>query len=136
MNESLPAYYSELSPFRQVFETGNPILTYHKLGPRPRGTRIKGLYLSERLFARQLFELKRAGFESGGLASAAAPRAGRKVVITFDDGYVNVLQYGVAALASAGFRAIQFLVADLLGRCNEWDVPLGEFPEPMMDSSQ
>ena len=63
MSLELPAYYSGLAPFRTVFETGNPILTYHKLGPRPAKVRLKGLYVSERLFERQLRELRDAGFE-------------------------------------------------------------------------
>ena len=136
MNAELPAYYSELRPFRRLFAEGNPVLTYHKLGPRPAKVRLKGLYLSERLLGRQLHELRAAGFASGLLEKCAGPHAGGKVVITFDDGYVNVLRHGVEPLAANGFTAVQFLVADLLGKHNEWDVPAGEIPEPMMDASQ
>jgi peptidoglycan/xylan/chitin deacetylase (PgdA/CDA1 family) len=136
MPGNIPAYYSSLAAFRSLFGQGNPILTYHKLGPRPRRVRLKGLYVSQALFTRQLEELKADGFTSGSLAASAAPRTGKHVVLTFDDGYVNVLRFGLEPLAGTGFKAIQFLVADLLGKCNEWDVPLGEAPEPMMDSAQ
>jgi peptidoglycan/xylan/chitin deacetylase (PgdA/CDA1 family) len=136
MKNELPAYYSGLGPFQSVFEKGNPILTYHKLGPRPARVRIKGLYASQGLFERQLRELNEAGYSSGRLEGCAGPRPGRKVVITFDDGYVNVLRYGLEPLAHSNFKAVQFLVADLLGRCNEWDMALGEAREPMMDASQ
>lgn len=136
MSSALPAYYSGLAPFRDVFAQGNPVLTYHKLGPRPRQVRIKGLYLSQSLFSRQLRELRTAGYSSGSLADCAGPRVTGKVVITFDDGYVNVLNHGLEALATHGFKAVQFLVADLLGKSNEWDVPLGEAAEPMMDAAQ
>ncbi len=135
MNE-LPAYYSDFAEFRGLFEQGNPVLTYHKLGPRPARVRIKGLYLSQELFARQLQELQAVGYTSGSLEACAGPVLGRKIVLTFDDGYVNVLRYGLAPLAQTGFRAIQFLVSGLLGRGNEWDGPLGEAPEPMMDAGQ
>jgi peptidoglycan/xylan/chitin deacetylase (PgdA/CDA1 family) len=57
-------------------------------------------------------------------------------VITFDDGYVNVLRHALEPLATTGFTAVQYLVADLLGRCNEWDVALGEAAEPMLDAGQ
>jgi len=57
MNGEFPAYYCSLAPFQAWFEQGNPILTYHKLGPRPRHARLKGLYLPRALFARQLREL-------------------------------------------------------------------------------
>jgi peptidoglycan/xylan/chitin deacetylase (PgdA/CDA1 family) len=131
-----PDCYSGLAPFRELFGTGNPILTYHKLGPRPAGVRIRGLYLSEKLFARQLTELRAAGFGSGALRDCAGLAVDKRVVITFDDGYANVLRCGLRPLALAKFKAVQFLVVDLLGRCNEWDVPLGEAPEPMMDTRQ
>jgi peptidoglycan/xylan/chitin deacetylase (PgdA/CDA1 family) len=136
MNSELPAYYSRLAPFAEVFQHGNPILTYHKLGPRPAKVRLKGLYLDEALFTRQLEELSEAGYVSGSLLHCVAPRARAQVVITFDDGYVNVLRHGLRPLAKTGFRAIQFLVAGLLGKTNQWDVPLGEAPEPLMDATQ
>jgi len=136
MNNDLPAYYSALGPFRKLFGQGNPVLTYHKLGPRPRRARLKGLYVSEGLFTRQLEGLREAGFTAGSLEDCAGPFRGKRIALTFDDGYVNALRYGLEPLASTGFKAIQFLVADLMGKCNEWDVPLGEVPEPMMDAAQ
>ena len=60
-------YYSSLRAFRELFQSGIPILTYHKLGPRPRHVRIKGLYVNAALFARQLAELKRASFVTQSL---------------------------------------------------------------------
>ena len=132
----VPAYYSAFGPFRPLFAQGNPVLTYHKLGPRPAKVRLKGLYVSARLFGRQLGELRAAGFESGGLEKCAGPSQAKRVVITFDDGYTNVLRHGLAPLGANGFKAIQFLVADLLGQHNQWDLPVGEAPEPMMDVAQ
>ena len=129
-------YYSSLGPFRKVFETGNPILTYHKLGPRPAKVRLRGLYVSKSLFLRQLRELNSAGFTNGTLDSAAARDGGKRVVITFDDGYVNVLRHGLEPLAKTGFQAVQFLVGDLLGKCNEWDADQGEVREPIMNRHQ
>jgi peptidoglycan/xylan/chitin deacetylase (PgdA/CDA1 family) len=136
MAGKLPHYYTTLPPFRDLFAQGNAVLTYHKLGPRPRRVRLKGLYLESALFHRQLTELRDAGFVNGTLDACAGPRVGNRVVITFDDGYVNVLRHGLEPLAATRFTAVQFLVADLLGRGNEWDVPLGEAPEPLMDAGQ
>src|SRR5882672_9332545 len=94
-------YYHSLRPFARLFETGLPILTYHKLGPRPAGTRLKGLYLSQRLFVRQLTELTKAGFQSRSLSEMQAIKAGasRKIVLTFDDGFRNALEFGLGPLA-------------------------------------
>ena len=85
----LPHYYSSLSPFRETFRRGLPILTYHKLGPRPTNARLKGLYLSRRLFERQMAELKNADFQAARLSDAAKPVSGAtgRIVITFDDGF-------------------------------------------------
>jgi peptidoglycan/xylan/chitin deacetylase (PgdA/CDA1 family) len=135
MSAEFSAYYSRLAPFRSIFEQGSPILTYHKLGPRPGRARLKGLYMSRALFTRQLVELREAGFTSGSLASANA-KAEKQLIITFDDGYVNVLRHALEPLLRTKFTAIQFLPANLLGKCNEWDVSLGEAPEPIMDSGQ
>lgn len=130
--------YASLRPFETLFQTGLPALMYHKLGPRPPGTRLKGLYVPARRFARQLAELKRAGFESASFSDwpAAATPAKKRIVITFDDGFCNVARHGLEPLAGVGFRAIQFLVADRLGGQNDWDLPAGEAPERLMDLAQ
>ena len=132
----VPKYYSSLPPFHRLFAQGNPILTYHKLGPRPRGVRLKGLYVSAKLFATQLGELQAAGFRSGSLEQSAGPLQPGKIVITFDDGYVNTLRYALEPLAANKFTAIQFLPANFLGRRNEWDATQGEIPETIMDATQ
>ena len=136
MNGDFPAYYSGLAPFRALFEEGNPILTYHKLGPRPSRTRLKGMYLGERLFARQLGELRQVGFQNGPLLACAEPASGRRIVLTFDDAYVNVLRFGLTPLSNNGFKAIQFVVAERVGKHNDWDVAFGEAREPLMDKAQ
>jgi peptidoglycan/xylan/chitin deacetylase (PgdA/CDA1 family) len=134
----LPTTYDSLAPFREWFGGGTPILMYHKLGPRPPAVRLKGLYLDARLFTRQLAELQAAGYTSldldeiGTPATAAAPRIG----ISFDDGYVNVLEHGLRPLAEHGFRAIQYIVAGAIGGSNDWDAALGEAPERLMDKAQ
>lgn len=135
-NHRPPGYYSSLAPFRELFASGNPVLTYHKLGPRPGKVRLKGLYVSAGLFRRQLVELKAAGFTSGSLNDCAGPARSHRIVLTFDDGYVNVLRHALAPLTATGVKAIQFLPANLLGRRNEWDVALGEAPEAIMDVAQ
>jgi hypothetical protein len=97
---------------------------YHKLGPRPRGVRFKGLFISRPLLERQLLELQRAGFTTldYGPSSTQKGNAGRKVALTFDDGFANVFQHGLEPLARHGFRAIEFLVANLIGGSNDWEL--------------
>jgi peptidoglycan/xylan/chitin deacetylase (PgdA/CDA1 family) len=131
-------YYHSLAPFRDLFQTGAPILTYHKLGPRPNGVRLKGLYLSETLFTRQLGELHRAGFTTSTLSEVLSPvkNSPRRITITFDDGFRNVLHFGLTPLRTFQFHAILFLVADLIGRTNEWEQRECEARELLMDQAQ
>lgn len=134
---ALPPYYTSLAPFRELFRTALPILTWHSLGPRPRGARIKGLYLSTGLFRRQLEELRAAGFRS-----ALLPRLDSdltqpaRIVLTFDDGCRNVFELGLSPLRATGFRAVQYLVADLIGRTSDWQTGEGGVAEPLMDAAQ
>jgi peptidoglycan/xylan/chitin deacetylase (PgdA/CDA1 family) len=110
---------------------------YHKIGPRPRGVRIKGLYISPRLFERQLGELHAAGFVTptyGQLPDGA--NQGSTVALTFDDGFTSAFTHAMEPLAQQKFRAIQFLVADRIGQFNEWEVQLGDVREPLMDAIQ
>lgn len=134
----LPQYYHGLSPFRALFGTGVPVLTYHKLGPRPDGVRLKGMYLSARLFDRQLSELQEAGFQSVGPEGVTRVQDNSKlaVVLTFDDGFRNVLRHGLEPLRRHGFQAIQFLVTDLIGKTNAWEQREGEATEPLMDEAE
>jgi peptidoglycan/xylan/chitin deacetylase (PgdA/CDA1 family) len=131
-------YYHSLKPFRQLFQTGTPILTYHKLGPRPSRVRLKGLYVSEKLFTQQLAELHAAGFVAPVLSDLLEPNPSspQRIGLTFDDGFTNVLRYGLAPLAHYQFRATQFIVANRIGQTNDWDVRHGEASESLMDVAQ
>lgn len=130
--------YCQLAPHRALFCSGLPILTYHHVGPRPRGVKWRSLYVSPRLFARQMGELAAAGFRTGTL-DAPRPVVGnpdRRFVVTFDDGYLDTLEHAAPVLARHGFTAIQYLVADRLGGSNDWDVAEGERPSALMDEAQ
>lgn len=135
---TLPQYYTRLAPFAETFLGGQPILTWHHVGRRPRGARLKGLYVSPGLFARQLAELKRAGFHTPAFARAAAGGANpeRNVFLTFDDGFRDVFEHALPILREHGFRAMLFLVADLIGKTNEWQQRAGDVVEPLMDEAQ
>lgn len=134
--QPLPTY-SALAPFRSWFRYGTPVLMYHKLGPRPPGVRLKGLYVGERLFRKQVRELAEADYSAPEYDLLPSASPGQKhIFITFDDGFENVLRHGWKSLADCGFKAIQFLVADRLGRTNDWETRDGEAEERLMDVAQ
>jgi len=138
VNADLPSYYSRLGPFREVLQGGGGILTYHHVGPRPKGVRLKGLYVSPKLFAQQISELRDADFVAepyGNIARGAKPGTFR-IAITFDDGFSDVFEHGLPVLRNSKFSAIQFLVTDFIGKTSEWQTPSGEIAGKLMDRAE
>lgn len=133
---SARSYYN-LKPFAEMFRTGVPMLMYHKIGPRPSKTRLKGLYVSPAVFARQLGEFREAGFAAARPAGACLDGApSPRVVLTFDDGFRNVFEHALEPLARHRLTAVLFLVPSLIGKLNEWEIREGETPEPLMDAAE
>ena len=118
MANRVPDHYFRLFSFVSLFDSGLPILVYHKVGKAPFFDRRRGLFASPSLIARQLAELKDAGFEFGTLGTSGM---GRKIVITFDDGYASSFEQAMKVLSDCGCKAIQFLVSGRIGKSNDWD---------------
>jgi peptidoglycan/xylan/chitin deacetylase (PgdA/CDA1 family) len=136
---ALPPYYSCLGPFRETFRSGHALLTYHHVGPRPRGARLKGLYLSDRLFARQVEELRNQGFSTppyDSLLTRSSTEAEDRVFLTFDDGFCDVFEHALPLLQKQQFLAIEFIVVDLVGKTSEWQRRNDDVPGPLMSRSQ
>ncbi len=138
-----PKTYHTLDPFLDFFQTGIPVLMYHKIANPPPRARLKGLYVRPERFAMQLEELRQAGFVScrpganfEATANGNGNGAARRLVLTFDDGFRNVWEHALAPLAANNFQAIQFLVANFVGRLNQWEIREGEVREPLMDIAQ
>ncbi|NCY21514.1 polysaccharide deacetylase family protein [bacterium] len=133
---TLPDYYSELAPFVDQFAQGLPSLCYHKIEKAPRGARIKGLYLSADLFARQISELKNAGFHFVPPGLPARTVSNRQISITFDDGFVSNWKSAMPLMKEQGCKAMNFLVADRLGKSSDWESLEGGEARPLMDDVQ
>lgn len=112
-----------------------PILLYHKVGPAPRGARVRGQCVSAGLFRRHLAYLARRGYTPVSLLDVT--RRGRALpvrplVITFDDGYRCLHEHAFPALAERGWSATVFLVAGALGGSNTWEQAVGDVAEPLL----
>jgi peptidoglycan/xylan/chitin deacetylase (PgdA/CDA1 family) len=121
-----------------MFRNGTPILTYHHVGPRRRGARLKGLYVSPNLFARQVAELNSAGFSTASFDTLAVGNTQHdsRIFLTIDDGFTDVFENALPVLSKHRFKAILFLVSGLLGKTNEWQQRAGDITEPLMDAAQ
>jgi peptidoglycan/xylan/chitin deacetylase (PgdA/CDA1 family) len=125
-----------LSPSqRALFREGLPIFMLHKVGAAPERTLDPFDYIQPAQLEAKLRSLRSAGFVSATLDTVRRPQP-NSFVLTFDDGYLNVLTNGLQILARHNVFAIQFLVAGRLGTHNEWDVARGEVREPLMDEVQ
>lgn len=82
-------------------------------------------------------EFKQEGFETDAFGTAFSQELrSKRVILTFDDGFVDVFENALPVLHQHGFRSIQFLVADLLGKTSEWQKDSGEVPGKLMDKTQ
>ncbi|GAB6058946.1 polysaccharide deacetylase family protein [Desulfonatronum parangueonense] len=129
--------YTSLNRMRDLFQTGLPVLTYHQIRSCPWKARIRGLYVSPRILDRQLTELKNAGFSFVDLPARFAPHNDqKKIVLTFDDGYGNVLENAVPILKRHQATAMLYVVAGMIGKTNVWDTVHGEVVGSLMSKEQ
>ncbi|PWU07199.1 MAG: polysaccharide deacetylase [Verrucomicrobia bacterium] len=122
--------YMRLAPYRRIFREGVPILTYHRIG--------KPSEILPQVFERQMKEFYEEGFQTTKLEQWAEFKgpSNRRFVVTFDDGSLSVFQYAQGVLGRFGFSGIQFLVANFIGKKNEWATKGPEVGEPLMDKSE
>ena len=99
------------------------VLMYHGVAEAPEDP--NHLFVSPARFAEQMAWLHRRGLRGVSIAALVdAMRAGRQhglVGITFDDGYVSVLETAVPELTRYGFGATAYIISGRLGGTNEWD---------------
>jgi len=102
------------------------VLAYHKVTAFELG----GTWLSPPRFIRQIDAVLESGRrfidEDAFLAAldGARPCAASEVLLTFDDGYRELLDRAVPALESRGVRALIFLPSAYAGRENSWELAL------------
>jgi peptidoglycan/xylan/chitin deacetylase (PgdA/CDA1 family) len=114
------------------------ILMFHKIARAPWATNLPGLYVSPAEFERQVSALVRAGEQCVpfGEVKAAAESGKQGYCLSFDDGFENVLDNALPVLVRHRLRAIQFLVAGLIGQEDQWDRAIGEPPLRLMNEAQ
>ncbi|MEG4218788.1 sulfotransferase [Microcoleus sp. Pol14C6] len=112
-----------------------PILSYRRISP-------DGLdAVTPQIFEQQLHNLKNQGYYSASWENwrsaklAKTPLPGKAVLMTFDGGYLDFIQYAWPVLKRFDFTGTVFLVAESIGKTNSWEkaefeeVPLMGWPE-------
>ncbi len=100
------------------------VLMYHSVAPYEQDPYL--VTVRPERFEQQLHWLHRRGLRGTSMRELlAARREGNDrglVGLTFDDGYADFGEHALPVLARYGFTATVFVIADLLGGSNSWDV--------------
>jgi peptidoglycan/xylan/chitin deacetylase (PgdA/CDA1 family) len=105
-----------------------PILMYHQVSPKTEPG-FQKYTVTPAAFAKQMALLDVAGYVPINLDTMLDYRVGktrlcgRPVVITFDDGYQDCIDYAVRILKKHRFTAVFYLVAGLMGQPSAWLKP-------------
>jgi peptidoglycan/xylan/chitin deacetylase (PgdA/CDA1 family) len=114
-----------------------PILMYHRIAPDS-SSHLANYRVTPAAFGDQLRYLSDAGYYSLTLDEWYAAREakrllpGKPIILTFDDGYQDFIEFAWPLLEQYGFSATIFLVSNQVGKTNCWDAYYGE-ALPLMD---
>ena len=112
--------------FNREFATRLPVLLYHHVGPVRPQTHLS-LTVSPAAFARQVRYLERRGYQGISPSDWLRWRFDGKglpekpVLLTFDDGYTDLVQFAFPVLEEHGFKAAVYVVTERMGGTNTWD---------------
>ncbi len=118
-----------------------PILMYHNIGPLREGF-DRYLTISPEMFERQLQWLTKHGYTPIHTSDwIAYQRDGtalpdKPILLTFDDAYADIVEFGLPLLVKYGFTGTVFVVSDEIGGTNKWDLHLGLSEQPLMSERQ
>ena len=102
---------------------GGVILGYHRVADDPRGSPDPMIHPDR--FREQMSELRRDFRPTplSGIAEASRGRAreGLPVAVTFDDGYLDVLENALPVAEELGIPVTIFVVTGALGQSHGWD---------------
>lgn len=117
-----------------------PILMYHQIRNSDKDEKLKSLCVSQKSFQIQMYLLKLFGYKGLSMRKLTpylkGEKRGKVVGITFDDGFLNNLQYAAPILYKLGFSSTCYIVSDLIGSTNSWDRELGVTQVPLMNKSE
>ncbi|GAB4251727.1 MAG: hypothetical protein Kow0079_05920 [Vicingaceae bacterium] len=115
-----------------------PVLMYHRVVEKRSDAGKHKIYVFKEQFEKQLQYLKYNGYEAITFNQLQQfnPQTdlSKKIILTFDDGYIDNYEIALPLLEKYGFNAVLFLVTRL--KTNTWGVKDGEPEIPMMNDEQ
>jgi peptidoglycan/xylan/chitin deacetylase (PgdA/CDA1 family) len=117
------------------------VLCYHSVSDLKGAPLIEQYGLPADWLRRQLRILRRFGFKFVTLDQLFAAVDGlarlprRPVLVTFDDGFLDLLEAGLPVLQSERVPAVAFVVSGLAGETNKWDSARGAPELRLLDVS-
>lgn len=101
---------------------------------------MRGLVVSPTTFSRQMAALSALGYIGKSMGELmpylTGDRQGKVFGITFDDGYENNLRCAMPILKRHGFTSTCYVVANLVGKSNSWDLERGVKQVPLMNAQE
>ena len=118
-----------------------PILMYHQIDTEPpKGSPMRGLVVSPVTFSRHMEALNLLGYQGKSMGDLLpylkGEKRGKVFGITFDDGYENNLCCALPVLNRYGFSSTCHIVANQVGKTNNWDLERGVLQVPLMNAQQ
>lgn len=117
------------------------VLAYHAISDLHDDRVLSDYGLPRERLAKQLDMLRRRGWRFVGLddllnaLAGAGDLSARSILVTFDDGYADLLTEGWPVLAARGIPAVAFPVSRRIGGTNEWDVRIGARELRLLDEA-
>ena len=101
---------------------------------------MRGLVVSPTTFSRQMAALNALGYQGKSMGDLLpylnGEKRGKVFGITFDDGYENNLRCALPILSRYGFTSTCYVVANLVGKSNSWDIGRGVKQVPLMNAQE
>ena len=130
----------ESAYFLKHYSKWIPVLMYHKIPNTEINSRHK-IFVTKNCFERHLRFFKKRGLTTLSFNELAEFKSGKKsfdefpakpLLLTFDDGYLDNLEFAAPLLKKYGFNAQIFLLADASIKSNNWDSDTGETPHEIV----
>lgn len=110
-----------------------PVLTYHSIDNTGSLLSVTAGVLRSQLAALRAADWRSLTIGQYAAQLQGAPRDGRSLLITFDDGYRNFADQAAPILAEFGFTATVFVAVDYVGQRPLWLLRDAEMTERLLD---